>query len=164
MKLDENDMRCLRAAQGWLELGDWKSANDELENIQPQMRAHPDVLKIRVEIYSAAKKWEFAVEAAEVLARLLPDYSFGHVRLGYALHKLKRTKAAWYVLLPIADKFPSEWVIPYNLACYAAQLGDLVAARDWLAQAFRLGNAKEIKLQAIEDPDLDPLFRSEEPN
>lgn len=58
MKLDDADMRNLLAAQGWLELGDWKSANDELENIQSQMRAHPDVLKIRVEVYSAAKKWD----------------------------------------------------------------------------------------------------------
>jgi hypothetical protein len=52
-------------------------------------------------------------------------------------------------------------LIPYNLACYAAQLGDLVAAGDWLAQAFKLGNAKEIKLQALEDPDLAPLWAGE---
>ena len=65
------------------------------------------------------------------------------------------------MLLPAADKFPTVQVIPYNLACYAAQLGDLAAASDWLAQAFKLGNKKEIKLQALDDPDLAPLWVSE---
>jgi hypothetical protein len=60
--------------------------------------------------------------------------------------------------LPIADKFPSEWVIPYNLACYAAQLGDLIAVRDWLAQSFKLADdQKRAKLEALEAPDLAPL-------
>jgi hypothetical protein len=41
-------------------------------------------------------------------------------------------------------------------------LGDLVAARDWLAQAFLLGNAREIRAQAAVDPDLAPLWESPE--
>lgn len=50
-----SDSRLLIAAEGWLELGDWQSANDELENITPTVRAHPDVLKMRVAVYMAAK-------------------------------------------------------------------------------------------------------------
>jgi thioredoxin-like negative regulator of GroEL len=103
------DQRHLLAAQGWLELGDWKSAHDELENIQPKMRAHPDVLKMRVDVYSAAEKWDYVIEIAATLARLLPDHAFSHVRLAYALHELKRTQEAWDALLPVADKFPTEW-------------------------------------------------------
>ena len=62
-------------------------------------------------------------------------------------------------MLPVAEKFPSEWVIPCNLVCYAAQLGDLVAARDWLAQAFKLADdPKRATLEALEDPDLAPLW------
>jgi len=53
-------------------------------------------------------------------------------------------------LLPVAD----------NLAYYAAQPGDLIAARDWPAQAFKLGNAKEIKHQAFDDPNLTPMWIS----
>jgi hypothetical protein len=55
------DHHHLRAAQGWLELGNWLEANAELENITPQQRAHPDVLRLRVEIYSAADKWDYVV-------------------------------------------------------------------------------------------------------
>ena len=75
-----------------------------------------------------------------------------------ALHTLGRTKEAWTTLLRVADRFPDEWTIPYNLARYAAQLGDLVTARDLLAQAFRLGDAKALKLQSMDDPDLAPLW------
>jgi hypothetical protein len=54
-------------------------------------------------------------------------------------------------------------VIPYNLACYAAQLGDLIAARDWLAQSFNLADdPKQAKLAALEDPDLAPLWAAEQ--
>jgi predicted Zn-dependent protease len=158
------DHHHLRAAQGWLELGNWREANAELENITPQQRAHPDVLRLRVDIYDAAKKWDYVVEVASALSRMIPDDSFGHIRLAFALHELKRTQGALDALLPVADKFPEQWEISYNLACYSCQLGDMIAARDWLAQAFRLGDANEIKLQALEDPDLAPLWRIGEPD
>lgn len=151
----------LRAAEGWLELGDWHSAKAELEHIQPLMRTHPDVLKMQIEVFSAAKRWNDVIEVARTLAKKLPDHAFGHLRLAYALHELKRTQEAWHTLLPIADKFPDEWVIPYNLACYACQLGDLGEARKRLEQAFKVGDAKALKLEAAADPDLAPLWPAE---
>ena len=85
----------------------------------------------------------------------------GHLRLAFALHELKRTREALDTLLPVADKFPTLWVIPYNLACYYCQLGQLPEARDYLAQAFKLGGKKAIQPQALEDPDLAPLWGEE---
>lgn len=61
------------------------------------------------------------------------------------------------VCTPVVDKFPGEWVISYNLACYACQLGDLKAARQWLRKAIELAGKKEVKLMALDDPDLEPL-------
>jgi hypothetical protein len=90
---------------------------------------------------------------------MIPDDSFGHIRLAFALHELKRTREAMDALLAVADKFPEQWEIPYNLACYSCQLDDMIAARDWLAKAFAVGGAENIKLQALEDPDLAPLWR-----
>jgi hypothetical protein len=40
----------LETAQGWLELGNHGEATEELARIAPQMRAHPEVLKMRYEI------------------------------------------------------------------------------------------------------------------
>ena len=62
------------------------------------------------------------------------------------------------MLLPAVELFPKLWLVPYNLACYCAQLGRLQEARQWLKKAFKLGDAKEVKLMALDDPDLEPLW------
>lgn len=149
----------LQAAQGWLELGDWESANEELEEIQPQLRAHPEVLKVRIQVYVEAEQWDHVVEITQTLASELPRDSFGHVHLAEALHKLGQTEEAWRTLVRVAHRFPKEWIVPYNLARYAAKLGSLVEARELLADAFAVGDAKALKLQALDEPDLEPLWR-----
>jgi hypothetical protein len=45
--LEHPDALHFQAAGGWLELGNWREANEELENITPALRAHPDVLAVR---------------------------------------------------------------------------------------------------------------------
>ena len=156
------DQRCFLAAQGWLELGDWKSAEQELEELTPKPLTSVEVLDLRWLILAKGERWNDAVEVARKLARLAPDKADSFINLAYALHELKRTEEARDILLPVVAKFPKVWTIPYNLACYDAQLGDLAEARDWLAQAFRLGNAKELKAQAADDPDLAPLWDDSE--
>jgi hypothetical protein len=47
----------------------------------------------------------------------------------------------------------------YNLASYTAQLGNLKEARDWLKKAIDMAGTKEVKLMALNDRDLEPLWR-----
>lgn len=150
------DQRHLDAAEGWLGLGDHLSANEELEQITPVFRAHPEVLAIRWLVYSKAGKWELAVEVARILSEILPDNSWGFIQYAYSLHELKRTKEAWGVLIPVVDKFPDH-IIRYNLACYACQLGNVEEALAWLVKAIALAGKKEIREMALNDPDLEPL-------
>ncbi|MBI4325365.1 MAG: tetratricopeptide repeat protein, partial [Chloroflexi bacterium] len=73
----------------------------------------------------------------------------------------KRTAEALESLLPAADKFAVEYLIPYNLACYSAQLGRLNEAKAWLERAFQVsGHAAQVKLAALHDPDLEPLWQA----
>ena len=148
----------LEAAEGWLELGNLLEANEELEQIAPRFRAHPDVLHVRCRVYAAAKKWDLAAEIAEAIAKLVPQDAFGFVQLAYALYELKRIKEAREVLLLIVDKFPDDCLIRYNLACYEGQLGNLVEARDWLLRAFASPGGLELRQSALSDPDLEPLW------
>ena len=148
----------LLAAQGWLDLGDGQSANDELDNITPTFRAHPDVLETRWEIYAADCNWIACVDIGKALTQLAPQRAVAWIHHAFALHEMKRTLEAFDVLSPVARRFPSEPTIPYNLACYTCQLGRRAEAEGWLTKAFALGNAKEIKLQAMDDPDLAPLW------
>lgn len=157
--LEPPDSFHLKAAQGWLGLGDWCEADEELEAITPQMRAHPDVLCVRWQVYAKAKKWEIAAEVAQALCKIVPDEPFGWIHLGYALHELKRTQEAWNVLLPVADKFPAEYIVRYNLACYACQLGRLEEAKKWLQRAIEIADSKEVKYMALADSDLEPLWQ-----
>jgi hypothetical protein len=69
------DQRHLEAAQGWLGLGNHLEANEELEQITPEYRAHPAVLQIRWQIYAQAKKWEGALHIASALAQRLARIS-----------------------------------------------------------------------------------------
>ena len=57
-----------------------------------------------------------------------------------------------------AKLFPTEWSIHYNLTCYCAQLGQLDAAEEHLDKSYELGDARQIKLMALDDEDLKPLW------
>jgi len=91
-KLPVEDQRHLRAAEGWLMLGNHLEADAELESITPRLRGHPDVLSVRWHIYAAAKKWEACVDLAEAVVRLAPDMADAWIHRSFALHELKRTQ------------------------------------------------------------------------
>ena len=147
------------AAQGWLELGNPVEANAELEKLAPQLRALPDVLKLRWLIYVGAKDWGAALDIAAALIQLEPEDPVGWANRSYALHELKRTAEARDNLLRVVDKFPVSATMRYNLACYECQLGNLERAKQWLEKAFAIGDARKMKLAALDDPDLEPLWR-----
>lgn len=106
--------------------------------------------------------WLDAVAAGERLLRVCPDDANAWVHRSYALHELRRTREAFDLLRPAVGRFPKEIIIPYNLACYTCQLGDLAAARRWFEQALALDDHAEEKRHrlraALEDADLQPLW------
>ncbi len=148
----------LQRAQGWLELHLPLEANEELEEVQPAMRAHPEVLKLRCTIYDAAGKWDMVLEVANCLHRQLPDDQFGGVHAAIALYRLGRTGEAKELSLTMVPRFPKDWSIPYNLACYCAQLGQIQEAQEWFKAAMAI-DAKTVKRVGITDPDLDPMWQ-----
>lgn len=153
------DSHRLRAAEGWLELNNPKEANAELESISPENQALPEVLKLRWEVSAAARDWEAAADVAAILIQQAPEDVQGWLNRSYALHELRQTAEARDSLLRVVDKFPACATLRYNLACYESQLGRLEQARSWLEKAFELGEAKELKLAALQDPDLEPLWK-----
>ena len=147
----------LEAAEGWLELGNADVAHEALKRIAVKLQEHPLVLEMQWKVNAQAKKWEPAAEAARALANVLPEHPFGWIHLAFSLHEMKRTQEAWNVLIPIADKFPDECTIAYNLACYACQLGKLKESLQWLNKAMEIGGKKAVRSMALRDADLKPL-------
>jgi tetratricopeptide (TPR) repeat protein len=153
------DSMHLEAAEGWLELGNHLEANEELERIQPQLRVHPDVLEVRYEVYSRACKWAACVDIADAIVKMTPDCRFGWIHRSYALHVLRRTVEAYEYLFPVADKFPDCWTVPYNLACYCAQLGRIPEAEMWFQKAVAI-EPDTVRKAGLDDPDLEPLWKA----
>jgi tetratricopeptide (TPR) repeat protein len=157
-KLQPPDTHHLSAAEGWLELGNHAEALDELNLVSPAEQGRVEVLGLRWSISAQLKLWEQCVVLAERIVELAPRNVFGWIHRSYALHELKRTSEARDLLQPALKRFPKNETIPYNLACYECQLGNLDAAREWLRRAMKLFSTAELKAQALEDSDLKPLW------
>src|SRR5580765_4816047 len=132
------DSHYLRAAQGWLELGNPLEADIELERIKPKLRKHPDVLEIRWHISAYKKEWDACLDIAQAILKVDPNRPDAWIHRSFALHELKRTQEAFDQLLDAARRFNEVWTIPYNLACYCAQLGKLEECRAWLDNAMAI--------------------------
>ena len=163
--IEPPDLHHLRAAMGWLELGNPCEANEEFKQIVPQLQVHPDVLEIRWEICAMAKDWDVCVDIASAIVELAPERPFGWIGRAYSLRRAEGggLMAAFMTLLPVADEFPAEPMIPFSLSCYTCQMGRLNDARGWLDRAFAVasmtGNKKRFKHMALEEPDLEPLWQ-----
>jgi tetratricopeptide (TPR) repeat protein len=155
------DNHYLRAAQGWLELGNPLEADKELEHITPQLLTHPDVLEVRWHISALKKEWITCLDIARTLLKLDPDRPDAWIHRSFALHELKRTQEAFDQLLGASERFSEVWTIPYNLACYCAQIGKLEECRAWLNKAMAI-DEETVKRVAAEDPDLKPFWDNEE--
>jgi len=148
----------IEAAEGWLMLGNATEANEELEQITGENSCHPCVLSMRWQVYAAAQWWEAAYVVSKALCQLAPDSAEAWICQANTLRNYKGVIDAWTLLLSIVNKFPNDAIIRYNLACYAAQLNLLEEACGWLVQAFELEESVQLKLAAVYDPDLQPLW------
>ena len=151
----------LSAALGWLELGNPSEAGEEIARVSPEFLEHPDVLDLRWQICAAGRRWKPALEVAELLMEKAPDNASAWLHRAYALRRVEGggLAQAWDALFPAAERFASEPVVPYNLACYAAQLGRVEEAWEWVHKAIKAaGNTKHIKNMALADADLEPLW------
>jgi len=156
--LESPDIDHLRSAVGWLELGNYVEVDAELDEIASRLRAHPDVLKVRWRVYAKAKKWDVCLEIARTVTDLEPEKPGGWLDYAQSLHRLDRTQESYAVLSSVADRFPEHPTVFYHLAVYGCHLHKLGEAWTWLERAFNVGDTNQIKLTALDDPDLEPLW------
>jgi len=156
MPFESEDQRHLAAAQGYVELGMLAEANEELEQIDADVRHLPEVLEIRVRIYSAVKKWDLMQVVARQLAQCDPSNVRWTVLWAIATRRADCLEAARLILINALQVHPGEAILHYNLACYECQLGDIVIAKRRLSHAIDLD--KKCKNMALDDPDLEPLW------
>ena len=155
--MDTPDIHYLRAAEGWLELGNPAEARNELSCISHLNQSHPGVLSVRWHVEERSRNFTDCVKIAREMIRLNPNDARGFMNLANALYFSGQTELAYQHGLEATARFPSDPAQPYNLACYACQLGRLEEAKSWLARAIKLGDPTLVKKWAKNDPDLAPL-------
>ena len=143
----------LKAAEGWLELGNYQEAFDELDEIDLELHVHPDVLEMRLRIYEMTEKSDSCIEIGNTLVEIRSSELSCWIRRSYALHRLKRTQEAYDKLMPTLDTFKGEWLHLYNLACYTCVLGNVKEARELIEEAIELGG-NVVRLRALDDEHL----------
>jgi tetratricopeptide (TPR) repeat protein len=159
-RLDHSDALHLEAALGWLGLGNWREANEELYCISPEQRVHPEVLAARWVVCAKAGTWQLALEIAGTLAAADVGDSFAVVRLALTLDKLNRVQEAYDLLVAAAPNFPEDHRLRYDLARYCCKLGKLDEAMHYLETAIdrACANDNDIRQKALDDPALEPLW------
>jgi tetratricopeptide (TPR) repeat protein len=149
----------LATHKGWCELDSFLEANAELDQVKPECRAHPDVLEARWQVYANLEKWEGALESASVLMRTVPGKPEGFLYTASSLQELGRSEEAFQTLMKAVNRFPSDEIVLFDLACLCCMLGRAEEARNWLSKAIEVGG-EDIKLRAMDDPDLQPIWNS----
>jgi predicted Zn-dependent protease len=158
--LEPPDCHFLSAAVGWLELGNPTEAELELRQIRAAYQDSGPVLNVRWFLYERQRLWDQAQTVADRMRQLFPDDPGGYVHYAYATRRMAGggISAAWDALEPAAQRFPKEPIIPYNLACYAAQQNQLDEAWIWLQKAMAIGDNTQLRQMALADPDLTALW------
>ena len=157
-KLEPPHSHHLSAALGWLKLENPAEALVELDRLPQELRRCAEALFVQWEIEAKQKNWEASLNTARELIAIARDEPDGWIKQSYSLHELKRTREAWEALVAVESRFPKVSIIPYNLACYACQIGNHAEAMERLARAIRIGGKGQIKKMASNDVDLKLLW------
>ena len=158
--LESPDLHRLSFATGWMELGALHEARDELARLTVEATKHPDVMEAYWVLAASEGDWKTALSWAEKLLESDSKRASGWLHRSYALRRVPggSLSAARESLLPAVTRFPGEPTIPYNLACYACQLGQIEEARQWLLSARKVGDSETIKRMTLADEDLKPFW------
>jgi lipopolysaccharide biosynthesis regulator YciM len=159
--LDPQAQRQLVAASGLSELGLYQEAVDELESLPVEIKETTVVLASWLELYQHWHKWAEALAVAQRLTELEPDEPNWAIALAYATRRVCGLGLAREVLQSAVEKFENCAAIHFNLACYAAQLGELDEAKVRLTRAIELD--REFASLAKTDPDLAPIRSEDRP-
>lgn len=142
-----------RLALGWLE------AYNELENLPPKLRAHPEALKLYCRVWEMAGRWEDLAMIAEGATQAFPHVPDFMWHYAWSQWKLGEAEPWTTALLSQATRFPKDSEFNYRLACLLSAARRFEEARGHLARAFESApDERALKLRALEQPELEELW------
>jgi hypothetical protein len=156
--LPHPDLLFLHWAEGWFDLGNAREAHLELEQIRPDRRGHPDVLSLQWQINASEQHWSDCLLLALSWTERWPTDPRGWIALSQTLYHKNRIAEAYSVCVAKATDFPECWELFYHAGRYACLLGKLTEAMQYVQVAMVVGDPKDVRQRALNDPDLTPIF------
>jgi hypothetical protein len=151
------DLHRVRAAEGWLELGNAAEAEAELAGVSADYSGSPELLHLRWQICRSARKWDQCFETATTLTQIAPTDPRAWTAMAQTLYFTRRIPEAYDLAVSKISRFPTHWPLYYDAACYACLTGRLDQARQFLHLATTFGDEAHIRRLAADDPDLKAL-------
>jgi tetratricopeptide (TPR) repeat protein len=144
--------RKIAAAQGYIVLGLYPEARDQIDALPQELTKRTDVIELRVLCNMGQQQWGDALIDALWLCSQEQHEPGGYIHAAYCLHELGRTKEALKLLSAGPASLRKKAVYFYNLGCYSAKLGKIQEALKFLEKAFARDPA--LRRSARKDPDL----------
>jgi hypothetical protein len=112
----------LEVAEGWLQLGNYAEAMDTLDNLDPEIRAHYTVLKLRCKIYRMEKRWRELSLLASSCASRFPNVCAFWVEWAWAYYHQGDYAHAFVRLHRQLDRFPDSARLVITVDCASFRL------------------------------------------
>ena len=128
----------------------------EINYLSAEARLQTQALDLEWQAASELKNWDQAFLIASRHVDLFPGALEAWIHQAYAARRKPggSVELAFGLLQPAFGLFETEFLVPFNLACYAAQLGRFEEASRWLKDAAIRGNRAEVRRMAEKDSDL----------
>ena len=154
------NLQRLRAVEGWIELGLLGEAQSELAELGAEVRRSLEGLNLQWTLFAEGQQWDAAFAVAQQSVELHSEDEAGWIHRAYAARRRANggLSLARELLMPAVALFPRSTTIPYNLACYAAQLDEPSTAWMWLEAAAATSEWDVIRAMAFRDPDLESMW------
>jgi tetratricopeptide (TPR) repeat protein len=146
----------VRAAEGWIDLGNYDEAAEELHNCPPAVKSSIEWVKLWVRVYAATNQWREVEMMCETLARHAPNDPFTIFNQAEAFHRQGRTREAFAALqyAPVNVKQGGEFF--YLMARVLCALNEMTLALSCIGQAF--DEDPSIRMKALSDPELERVW------
>ena len=143
---------------GWIDLGNYDEAAEELNNLHPKLKSTIEFCKAWIRIYSAKKAWTNVELMCTTLVKHAPDDPFGVLHLAEAVHQQGKHVDAISILG--GTLWDESWrespTVLYALARYFCAADQAKEGRECLRKAIEAD--RSLKKKALEDSDLEKIW------
>ena len=154
--LSDESRWAIEKADGYMDLKMWDQALQELDKVSESERSSLAYQHYRLRLAIENHDWDTSTRLSTALHDSAPEEPTFWVERAYVARRAESIQVARTILHDALVRFPEVAVIPFNLACYECQLGDLQLAREYLDAACKIDPA--YRTLALEDEDLKPLW------